>query len=62
MRFVNLIDKKKSSNWVKTKCAFGIELKKSIFLLFNLFLLLFVSFIALLNTIHKFHVTILITF
>ena len=62
IRFVNLIGKKKSSNWVKIKCAFDIGLKNQFFLLFNLFLLLFMDSIALFDTIRRFHGTISITF
>ena len=39
---------------VKTnKCEFGSELKNQITLLFNLFLLLFMSYTAIFDTIHE---------
>ena len=40
----------------QTLCAFGSKLKSQFILLFNLFLLLFMSPTALFGTIHEFHV------
>ena len=45
-----------------TLCMFGSNLKSKFILLFNLFLLLFISFTAIFNTIHEFHCTISINF
>ena len=42
--------------------AFDIHLKNQVTLLFNLFLLLFISFIVLFNTIHESHCIILVNF
>ena len=45
-----------------TEVAFGIGLRNQLFLLFNLFLLLFMGPIALFGTIHESYCTILVTF
>ena len=45
-----------------TKVAFGIGLRNQLFLLFNLFLLLFMGSITLFGTIHRSYCTISVTF
>ena len=44
------------------KCVFGVGLKNQLFLLFNLFLLLFIGLIAFFDTIHRSHCTVSATF
>ena len=52
-----LLSQKKKKKYRQIKCSFGTKLKSHFILLFNLFLLLFMSLTALFYTIHKSHCT-----